>query len=163
MNLLFLIAGAAAGGYLAQLLRLPGGAALGAMIGAIIVNVSLGGSVKVPRPLEFTSFVLFGVIIGAGVTRADLSALTGLIGPALLVLVSLTFVGVGLSFVLERYFGFDLATAIFATAPGGMGNMALLAKESGANAFTVALIHLIRINGIIFLAPLISLLAKLRT
>ncbi len=66
MGVLLLLLAGAAGGYLAQLFKLPGGAALGAMVAVAVVYVSLGDRpATVPRGLDFAALVLVGVSVGA--------------------------------------------------------------------------------------------------
>lgn len=157
MGVALLIAAGIAGGYLAQLLKLPGGAALGAMVTVAAVNVALGGrAVAVPRGLDFAALVLVGVSLGASITRGALSGAANLIVPALLILGILSVVGVALALMLQRFFGFDLTTALFAAAPGGMTNMAIMAKDAGGDGFSVALIHLVRLLGIFIFVPVVA-------
>jgi membrane AbrB-like protein len=154
--LLLLVAGTVSG-YLAQLLKLPGGAALGAMLGAAAMNIALGERAPtLPNSLAFAALVLVGVSVGATINRDSLQSAAGYLVPALLIVVSLSVVGVVLALVLQRYFGFDLITALFAAAPGGMGNMAILAKDAGGNGFAVVLIHLIRLVGIFIFVPVVA-------
>ncbi len=153
--LLLLVAGTV-GGYLAQLFKLPGGAALGAMTAAVVVNVALGDRpASVPKGLD-AALVLVGVTVGAAVTRDTLAGAANLIAPSLLILGVFSGVGVVLALVLRRFFGFDLTTALFAAAPGGISSMAVLAKDAGGNGFSVALIHLVRVLGIFIFVPAVA-------
>ncbi len=154
--LLLLVAGTV-GGYLAQLFKLPGGAALSAMMAAVVVNVALGDRpALVPKGLDFAALVLVGVTVGAAVTRDTLAGAANLIAPSLLILGVFSGVGVVLALVLRRFFGFDLTTALFAAAPGGISSMAVLAKDAGGNGFSVALIHLVRVLGIFIFIPAVA-------
>lgn len=157
MFIVLLIAAGTVGGYLAQLFRLPGGAALGAMLGAAAMNIALGGRAPIlPKSLDFAALVLVGVSVGATINRESLQSAAGFILPALLIVVTFSVVGVVLALVLQRFFGFDLMTALFAAAPGGMGNMAILAKDAGGNGFAVVLIHLVRLVGIFIFVPVVA-------
>ena len=157
MRLLLLLGAGTLGGYLAQLVRLPGGAAVGALVAAAAVSVALGGRpVAVPRGLDFAALVLVGVSLGASVSREALAGAANLIVPALVILAALSAVGVVLAVVLQRVFGFDPTTALFAAAPGGMNNMAILAKDAGGDGFAVALVHLVRLVGIFVFVPVVA-------
>lgn len=157
MGVVLLLAAGVVRGYLAQLFKLPGGAALGAMVTVAAVNVALGGRpVTVPRGLDFAALVLVGVSLGASINRSALSGAANLIVPALLILGILSVVGVLLALTLQRFFGFDLTTALFAAAPGGMTNMAILAKDAGGDGFAVALVHLVRLFGIFIFVPVVA-------
>lgn len=157
MTIVLLLAAGTVGGYLAQVFKLPGGAALGAMLAAAAMNIALGSRAPVlPKSLDFAALVLVGVSVGATINRSALSSIAGLIVPALVILTVFSLVGVGLAVLLQRYFGFDLMTALFATAPGGLSNMAILAKDAGGNAPVVALIHLVRVVGIFIFVPVVA-------
>jgi len=157
MGLPLLLLAGTAGGLLAQALRLPGGAALGAMLAAAALNVALGDRApEVPRSLDVAALILVGVSVGAAIRRDALLGAVNLVLPALLILLVLSVVGVALALLLQRLFGFDLITALFAAAPGGMSNMAILAKEAGGDGFAVALIHLVRLVGIFILVPIVA-------
>lgn len=157
MAIVLLLASGVIGGYLAQLLKLPGGAALGAMLAAAAMNIVLGGRAPtLPKAFDFSALVLVGVSVGATINREALSSIIGLIVPALIILLVFSIVGVVLALVLRRYFGFDLMTALFAAAPGGLSNMAILAKDAGGNGLAVALVHLVRLIGIFLFVPLVA-------
>jgi membrane AbrB-like protein len=147
------------GGALAQWLRLPGGAAIGAMLAAAAVNVLLGErSAALPPGLPFVALVLVGITVGSTVQREALAHAGHLLLPALLILLTFSVFGVALAVCMQRFFGFDLVTALFATAPGGMSNMAVLAQQAGGDGFAVALIHMVRVIGIFLLQPLLTAL-----
>lgn len=161
MGVALLLLAGATGGYLAQLFKLPGGAALGAMVAVAAVNVALGDRpATVPGGLDFAALVLVGVSVGATITREALSGAAQLIAPSLLILGLMSLVGVALALMLQRFFGFDLTTALFAAAPGGMTNMAILAKDAGGNGFSVALVHLVRVVGIFIFVPVVAFLLR---
>ena len=161
MNLIWLLLAGAAGGWLAQTFNIPAGAAVGAMIAAAAANVSLGEqAVAVPKSLDFVALVLVGVTVGSTITREALRGALDLLFPALFILITFLAVGIALALVLKRWFGIDLTTALFATSPGGISSMAILAKDAGGNGFTVALIHLVRVVGVFLIVPIIAFFVK---
>ena len=157
MNLSLLLIAGALGGFLAQTFNVPGGAAIGAMVAAAAANVTLGDqAVTVPRGLDFAALVLVGVSVGSTITREALRGALNLIFPALLILVTFLVVGLCLAYILQRWFGVEPMTALFATSPGGISSMAILAKDAGGDGFTVALIHLIRVVGVFLVVPILA-------
>lgn len=129
------------------------------MLAAAALNVLLGErSAGLPPGLPFVALTLVGVSIGSTVQRGMLVQAGHLLLPALLILLTFSVFGVVLALLMQRFFGFDLTTALFATAPGGMSNMAILAQEAGGNGFAVALIHMVRVMGIFLLLPLLTVL-----
>lgn len=161
MNLSLLLLAGALGGFLAQTFNVPGGAAVGAMVAAAAANVLLGEqAVSVPRGLDFAALVLVGVSVGSTITREALRGALDLFVPALLILITFLAVGLCLAYVLQRFFGVETVTALFATSPGGISSMAILAKDAGGNGFTVALIHLVRVVGVFLFVPILAFFFK---
>jgi uncharacterized membrane protein AbrB (regulator of aidB expression) len=105
---------------------------------------------------DFAALVLVGVSLGASITRGACSGggepdRAGAADPSHPVVF-----GVVLALMLRRFSGFDLSTAIFAAAPGGMTNMVILAKDAGGDGFSVALLHLVRLPGIFIFVPVVA-------
>ena len=161
MNLSLLLFAGALGGFLAQTLNIPGGAAIGAMVAAAAANVFLGDqAVTVPQSMDFAALVLVGVSVGSTITREALRGALNLVFPALLILVTFLVVGLCLAYILQHWFGVEPMTALFATAPGGISSMAILAKDAGGSGFTVALIHLVRVVGVFLIVPILAFFFK---
>ena len=157
MNLSLLLLAGALGGFLAQTLNVPGGAAVGAMVAAAVANLFFGEQgVTVPRSLDFAALVLVGVSVGSTVTREALRGALGLLVPALFILITFLAVGFCMAYVLHRWFGVDPITALFATSPGGISSMAILAKDAGGAGFIVVLIHLVRVVGVFLIIPILA-------
>jgi membrane AbrB-like protein len=157
MQLLILLAAGAAAGLGAKSLNFPGGAAVGAMLGVGLANVVLGGSTtRAPQWLELSIQILVGLLIGVTITRDLLGGILGLIGPIVLVVGALSLVALLLSLVLQRWFGLDIVTALFATAPGGIASMAVLGQEAGGKPFIVALVHVARVVGVFLVVPVLA-------
>ena len=161
MNLSLLLLAGVLGGFLAQTFNIPGGAAVGAMVAAAAANVSLGEQgVAVPKSIDFAALVLVGVSVGSTVTREALRGALGLLVPALFILLTFLAIGFCLAYILQRWFGVDPVTALFATAPGGISSMAILTKDAGGDGFIVVLIHLVRVVGVFLIIPILAFFIK---
>jgi len=153
MNLLLLLLVGVSGGYMARLMNMPGGAAIGALLGVVVWNVVVAQAVDVPGELGFIAEVLIGVVIGASVTREAVGGIGALLLPAGIILLVLSLATLGLTLLLHHVFGVDIVTALFATAPGGLANMAIVAKSTGGDAFVVSVIQLVRLLGVFLIIP----------
>jgi uncharacterized protein len=149
--LCLLIGCAGAGTFVALALPLPWFlGALSATMVAAILDVPFAAPASVGPVLR----AVLGVAIGGAFTPALLSR-------GAPILVSLAFIlpwlgvliGTGYYFFTRRAV-YDPVTAFFASVPGGMNDMVLLAEEMGANARAVTLIQLARNILVVFALPL---------
>lgn len=164
------LAGAAA----LTLLSLPAGALVGSVVGAFGGNRLLlalrshsdrdvsdsRGSVTIPRGIQVIGQVILGVVAGAqlshGVLMALVSALPLILAGVAIVLLT--------SVIMARHLvhchNVQPITAIVATAPGGLSELAASAQSRGADISTVLLIHVVRVLVVVLIAlPLVLLLA----
>lgn len=144
------------GGLLAWRIDLPGGAAVGAMIGCGVYSVLLSQPVNVPRPLSLAAQIAVGIVVGFSFRRELLQEgwsvlLWGVIG-ALVFLV----IGLVLALVASRLGYLHFNTALFGFSPGGFTNMSIIAGAAGAEPAPVALIHFIRVVLLFIIVPLMA-------
>ncbi len=156
MNLLIGFAVAAVGGLIGIKVGLPQGALLGALIAIIIVNTTgILATPRLPAPLLFAMYVLIGLELGAGVDRSTFGALSKAWLPAVLFVTLLLAVTVVSSLIMAKFFGLDLATALFGTSPGALSGITAMARQEGANAVVVAAFHTLRVVAIVVATPII--------
>lgn len=155
MHLITTLAVALAGAALFELLRVPAGAIIGAMLAVTVFNLSNSVmAATLPRPAQFAAFAAIGWLIGQGITKTVLHALAS---SAILVAVSvsvLVIFGGFLAIVLVRL-GVDPATAFLATSPGGLSQMSALSVAVGADSSLVTTMHIVRVVVVILVAPLV--------
>ena len=88
----------------------------------------------------------------------DVFALRHLGLPAVIVVVQVFVILVVVSFMVYRTSDMDMLTALFASSPGGMTDMALIASEIGGDSPKIVTMQLFRFILVIILWPqLISL------
>ena len=160
-NILALLIAAAVGlsGYR---LRIPGGMMLGAMLGVIIFNV-LTGAVDFPVQARAVSQSLVGGVIAMSITREFVRSLRIFIKSAVILSICMMISGLIIGFTL---YGLnlidDLATSLFASAPGGVADMTLIAMEMGIDSSRIVTLHIIRLVSIIAICPQIYRMIVLR-
>lgn len=155
MPLLTTITAALAGAALFELLRVPAGALIGAMVAVTLLNLAPTAVSELPSPARFLTFAAVGWLIGQGITGDVLHSLVSNIHLIWITVVLLLVFGGLLAFVLVRLGLLDPATAFLATSPGGLAQMSALSAAVDADASVVATLHILRVVSVIAIAPLV--------
>jgi uncharacterized protein len=149
--LALLLGCAGAGIFVAAQLPLPW--FLGALTATMIASI-LDWPVSPPKKLGTLLRAILGVAVGGAFTPE-------LLARGAPILVSLAFIVpwlaliIGIGYVIfTRVTALDSRTAFFASVPGGMSDMVLLAEDMGANARAVTLIQLARNVLVVFALPI---------
>jgi membrane AbrB-like protein len=149
---LTLLAGAFAGGIVAELLGVPAGAILGAVLGALAVSLARPGP-RLPRPFREAGKILLGTVVGVSFAPELLATVGQLLLPVSVGILLLILSGLGVSLVLHHVFGWDMPTALYASTPGGLSELALTSEEVGARTHIVVAVHTVRVITIVILGP----------
>lgn len=139
-------------GYIGKRAGLPAGAMIGAMAGTVLLNLTVGQSYFYAE-LRPVLQILSGTMIGCKISRKDVADLKKLVLPTLFLIVMIVvfdFVFGGLIYLVSDL---DIATSLFAAAPGGTADMVLVSADLGANTSYVALLHLFRLLTIFLVMP----------
>lgn len=141
-------------GWLFFLVGIPLAWILGAMAGSAVYanTVGLGGKTK---HIRRTGQLLIGAATAAILTSDILSQLVNLLPAMIAAAVVANALGVALAFPLQKIARVDRKTALLATLPAGMSEMASLARETGAQADVVVVVHTLRVAMIVVLIPLL--------
>lgn len=142
------------GGLIGYKSPLPAGALLGAMIAVGIFNMATGLG-YMPSKSTLIVQVLLGSIIGLSFSKDNLQLLSKYIFPSIAIVLALLFLSIILGMLLHRFTGMDLATSLFATSPGALSSMSLLAEAFGAKAHIVVLFHTLRLVMVILIMPFV--------
>lgn len=149
------------GGFIGYKLKIPAGAMMGSMLAVAagaLLKFDLGALPSYSKPVVQ---VVLGAILGLGLRNTSLEQLKSLIIPAAVIIAILMTAGFATAFILNRFFGLDLLTAIFSSTPGGMTELSMVAADIGANSPIVALLQLIRLMSVIVLVvPIAKMLTK---
>jgi hypothetical protein len=149
---LMLLAGAFTGGLAAEALRIPAGAVLGAVLGALAVNLARPGP-RLPRPFREVGKILLGTVVGLSFAPELLATVGELLVPVAVGVVLMIMAGLGISVVLHRVFAWDMPTALYASTPGGLSELAVTSEEVGARMHVVVAVHTVRVIAIVILGP----------
>ena len=142
-----------AGGALFAWLNLPLAWMLGAMVATTVASLG-GAKLYVPGPARSIMIAVIGVLLGASFTPEVLDRVRewpltiGCLVLHLGVLVAVLFL------YFHRIVGFDVPTAYFSAAPGGLSEMVITGAAMGADDRTVALVHASRVLLVVLTIPL---------
>lgn len=134
--------------------KIPAGAMTFAMIsvGALTIFYDKG---YMPINLRRGTQVFAGILIGASVTYDDLIALKEVIIPAFILLIGIIIFNLLVGFFISKISGMELITALLASAPGGISDMALIAQDLGGDGPKITIMQLSRYICIIAIFPII--------
>jgi len=132
------------GGIIGYKLKLPAGAMLGAMFFVVIFNLATEKGYFY-SDIRVGVQILSGVMIGSRIGKKDILELKQIILPMVILLISMVILNITFGMAIYRFSDLDVATSLFATAPGGLSDMALISEELGANPAYVGLLQLFRI------------------
>lgn len=148
-------------GYLAQMLRLPAGSLVGAMVATAGLSVhyaarELDG--KLNPSLVQLAQVGVGTMVGLNFTPDTVAGLGELIWPALLITVVMLVSGLALGTLLHWWTQWDIVTCWLASAPAGITQMGILAEALNANVGVVSTLHVIRLVTVVtVLIPILGI------
>jgi membrane AbrB-like protein len=154
--MLFIVIFGVVGGGLAKKMGLPGGAVVGAMLGAGLTAVVLPGRFILPDAAATAIQIMLGISLGMTFDRSFLALCGQVLPMAILSTIALLSVAVLMAYIAQRLGLVDFATALFGFSPGGMSGMSLLAQTEGYNTAVVAFLHVVRIFTLFLLVPVLG-------
>lgn len=145
----------ALGGFLGKKKGIPAGGIIGALLAVALMNTAVGHAVLYPPNLRIAVQILSGLVIGSRFSRADVKELRVMAKPVLILLAGLFALSIFFSVVMAQLSSISFITALFACAPGGMSDLALVAVEFGASTDQVMLLQLFRFVVVVVFFPTI--------
>lgn len=147
-------------GGLGKAVGIPAGAIVCSTLACAAYNIFTG---KAYMPLRLRQFiqVFAGALIGCSVGREQALKLLEMYQVVALAVAGFTLLDLAAAWLIQRWTSMDMITALFASAPGGVTDMALIAEDMGADSVKVTGMHTVRLIGVISLYPaLISVLLR---
>ena len=152
INLILTLIIAILGGYLASKKKIPAAYMLGALFLVAIFNIFFNKAF-LPNYFKFITQVATGTFIGSKFHSEDVKMLKKVIVPGMTMVVLMIAFSFVLSYLMSTFLGIDYLTSFFATAPGGIMDISLIAYDFKANTSQVALLQLIRLISVISFVP----------
>ncbi|WP_291637464.1 AbrB family transcriptional regulator [Clostridium sp.] len=154
INLMITICVALVAGFIGYITKIPAGAMTFAMLSVGALNVFFNKG-YMPINMKRATQVFAGILIGQRMMYSDLIALKSVMLPAFILLVGIIVVNICIGFLITKVSGLELITSLLASAPGGLSDMAIIAKDLGGDGPKVALLQLVRYVTIIAIFPII--------
>lgn len=150
----------AAGGFLFNAARFPGGWLAGSMIIAAVAALA-GRTVYVPATVARAAAIVMGITIGGAVTPDTLHGMAAWPLSIAMVAVSVVAVTFATFSYLTRVHGWNAVTAIYASMPGGLAQVMALAAEEGRRCDIrgVAIVQTVRVVILTVVVPMALSLA----
>ena len=152
INLILTLIIAILGGYLASKKKVPAAYMLGALFLVAIFNIFFNRAF-LPNYFKFITQIATGTFIGSKFRSEDIKMLKKVIIPGMTMVVLMIAFSFLLSYLMSTFLGIDNLTSFFATAPGGIMDISLIAYDFKANTSQVALLQLIRLISVISFVP----------
>ena len=156
LRMLLTLAVALAGGLAGRFSGIPAGTLIFSLaaVSALHIPTKIG---CMQSSMRRFAQICAGTLIGCSITRESLKSLRYLLLPLGLLLLGNLVMNFLLGLLLYRCSRLDFASALFATIPSGVADMALLADEMSGDGAKVALIQTIRLISVIAVFPQIYL------
>ncbi len=143
-----------AGGFIGMKLKLPAGALFGAMVTTAVYNLMTSRG-YVPPQANTMLQIIIGATIGLNFTMETLKGLGSIFFSAVVMVAGLLAFSLILGWLIHKFTGMDLITALFSASPGGLANIVLISDAYGAEAHVVALLHTLRLVSVVVFMPAI--------
>lgn len=141
-------------GLIGYIIKVPAGTMTFSMaaVGAYNVICDKG---YMPLNLRRLTQMFAGSLIGSRVTYADVIELKSILVPAIILLIGIITVNLIIGFLINKISSLELITSLLASAPGGLSDIALIAKELGGDAPKIAILHTVRVVTVIGIFPVL--------
>lgn len=146
------LAASALGGLLFTVLGVPLGWILGAMFGSAFYANVFGIDGKT-RNIRRTGQLLIGAATAGVLTPEILDTIIVLLPAMIAAAIAANIFGFALAWPLQKMARIDRMTALLSSLPAGMAEMSSLAKEVGARADVVTIVHTLRVIIVVLLVP----------
>lgn len=143
---------AVSGSIIAKRAKFPSGAMTGSILAVVIFNC-LTGAAYLPKMTKPVMQVMGGALLGHAIGRSDLVKMKKITRAVFILIIALMLLNCTTAAGAYRFSGINLATALLATAPGGVSDMALIAEDLGADMQIVTILQLFRMLSIYFIFP----------
>jgi membrane AbrB-like protein len=144
------------GGVIGIVSPAPAGGIIGALLGCALYRL-LTGSVVPMKRFRIGVQTLAGGVIGLEVSTNFFRELVKLAGAGALIILAQMLLWFLTSWLLVRFFHYDLSTSALASSPGGLSGVVPAAGEAGADEVVVTFIHLVRLSMIVAVVPLVAM------
>lgn len=142
------------GASIALKLKIPAGAMIGSLFAVALFSI-ITGNAYLPQSYKIITQISTGTFLGAKIKAEDIKGLKDIFVPAVSMVVLMALFNFVMGFFIYSVTDIDIVTALFATAPGGITDMSIIAYDFGADSSKVAVLQLIRLVSVVSLIPVL--------
>ncbi len=143
-----------AGGIFGKFLGIPSGALSCSMICVILLNLTTNRAMF-DRKYKRWVQVVAGALIGLSITMDTVRQLPSIIIPTCILIASYVLVNFLISWLMTLTKKIDFVSAMFASAPGGASDFALIASDIGGESPKIAIMHIVRLLAVYTIFPIL--------
>lgn len=133
--------------------RIPNPMFLAGMVSSTLLHVSGLIPGELPQPVTVAGMLLVGIFAGVRFAGTTVRMLVSYMGPALIVLAVGLVISAGMSFLIHKLTGLNLAVVLVAFAPGGAEAMIMMGAAMGLDTLYVSTHHVLRTVGLNAVTP----------
>ncbi|HSM39680.1 MAG TPA: AbrB family transcriptional regulator [Afifellaceae bacterium] len=146
----------AAGGWLFESIGMPAGWLSGGMLAVVAASLA-GLESEIPDPARWLIFLILGLFAGSGATPETLDQINTWPASFTILIFGVLAVTIGSYLLLNRFFGWDGATALFASLPGALSFIMATVEGLKVDIRKVAVAQSIRVLILVEIFPLAML------
>lgn len=137
--------------------NIPAGALLFSLVGVAVQSV-IGKNAAMPSFVRTGAQIFVGASVGSGITIDVLSRMKTMLFPVLIMLTGYLIINLIVATLLEKFAKMEKVTALFASTPGGLISITLMAGDYGADTAQVSIFHIVRSVSVVLAYPLLFFL-----
>lgn len=142
------------GGWIAHWIDFPAAWLTGSLL-AVALFLFAGRNLSLPDVLRDGGMVAVGLVLGTGFSPETLHAIASWPLSILMLFVTVVIITWAAYEVLRKIGKWDHATALFASLPGALSYVMVIAEEAGADMTRVAIAQTIRVFALISILPIL--------
>lgn len=143
------------GGYIGLILRLPVGSILGAMLAVGLAKTFQLLSFESSQALTFFMQITLGLMVGLTFRKLSLQQMKSLAASLVVITFSVFIITIGAGLIISLFPNLHTNLSLLSAAPGGMIEMATIAKTLSLEAPVVIMLHLCRVLAVMTIFPLL--------
>ena len=151
-QMFFLVASGCLGGFLFNVLKIPGGCMLGAVVGSMLVKLLGFSSLTMPGFFYNAAQIALGICVGAMLSTDLLMQIKSQIPVMILSTAILLAAGLFSAIVVKHMTDMDVISSILSTSPGGLNAVIGMADHS-SHLPQIMAFQMIRLYTVILLVP----------
>ena len=148
------------GATLAHHCHIPAGAMIGAMLASGIFAILIKRTYSYTPNLGVVAQIGLGVVIGNSITPNVILQLRFVLLPTIVTTIVMLLCCIAIALILQRVTGWSITTCLLCAAPAGLSQIAVYSEEIGADSFTTAVFHTVRLTTIVLVYPWIILIVS---